>query len=346
MASIRDVAKMAGVSPASVSRILNKDVNFHINENTRKRVIETAKRMHYSKTANRRGPKGKKGMTLGLILRHTAQDEPNDPYFKNIHDGIDDEAAKWRLDTQIVFRMHDKNKNLAEISKYGAIIMVGQMTDDAVLKIKQLNPNVILVDANPDIETVDYIQNDFTVKTRQILDYLYKLGHRNIAYIGGNSSMVNMAGKTIPLASDSRARIYSEWMKIKGLNEYEHAYIRKWSIEDGFEACNDLLRQQKQIPSAIVVGSDPMALGVYKSLKNHHISIPKQVSIISFDDVEMNRYLTPSLSSVYMDSYQMGRTAVTLAKNLILEKRANTLPLILTCRSELHLRDSVVAKKD
>lgn len=344
MPSIRDVARIAGVSPASVSRILNKDETFHINENTRKRVIETAKKMNYSKNKNKRGPKGKKGMTIGLILRHSAKNEPNDPYFKNIHEGITDEASEWRLDTQLVFRMHDKDKDLSQVSKFGAIIMVGEMTDDAVEQIRQYNENVILVDANPNISNCNYIQNDFAVQTREILDYLYKLGHRNIAYIGGGSSVVNLKGETIPLKSDSRARMYSEWMKIRGLNRYEHCYIHKWSIEDGFRACEQMLHDLKEIPTAILVGSDPMALGVYKSLKNHKINIPHQVSIVSFDDVEMNRFLSPSLSSVYIDSCEMGKTAVRLAKNMMIEKGTNRMPLIITCRSELHLRDSVAPR--
>ncbi|GAA3631176.1 LacI family DNA-binding transcriptional regulator [Lactobacillus hamsteri] len=344
MPSIRDVAKVAGVSPASVSRILNKDPDFHINVNTRKRVLETAKRLNYSKTKNKRGPKGKKGMSIGLILRHTAENEPGDPYFKNIHDGITDEAAKWRLDTNVVFRMHDKNKDWEELSKYGAVILVGQMTNDAIKRIKSLNENVILVDANPDLDYCDYIQNDFTDKTTQILNHLYELGHRNIAFIGGNSSIVDMDGNTIPLKGDSRAVTYSNWMKIKELNKYEHSYISDWSIEDGFEMCNKMIDELDELPSAIIVASDPMALGVYKSLNNHHISIPDQVSIISFDDVEMNRYLTPSLSSVYMDSREMGKTAVRLAKDMMIEKSANTMPLVITCRSQLRLRDSVTKK--
>ena len=60
-------------------------------------------------------------MTIGLILRHTEENEPSDPYFKNIHTGILDEAAKWRLDTEALFRMHDKNKDLDQLSKYGPL---------------------------------------------------------------------------------------------------------------------------------------------------------------------------------------------------------------------------------
>lgn len=68
------------------------------------------------------------------------------------------------------------------------------MTDDAIKRIKAYNENVILVDANPTIENCDYICNDFGTRTQKILNYLYDLGHRNIAYIGGNSSVVAMNG--------------------------------------------------------------------------------------------------------------------------------------------------------
>ncbi|KRL23195.1 substrate-binding domain-containing protein [Lactobacillus gallinarum] len=278
-------------------------------------------------------------MAIGLILRHTEENEPSDPYFKNIHTGILDEAAKWRLDTEVLFRMHDKNKDLDQLSKYGAIILIGQMTDDAIKRIKAYNENVILVDANPTIENCDYICNDFGTRTQKILNYLYDLGHRNIAYIGGNSSVVAMNGKTIMLDRDARAEAYSDWMRIKGLNKFEHLYIDNWSIENGFRLCNQMISELDEMPTAIVVGSDPMALGVYKSLKNHQINIPNDVSIVSFDDVEMTNYLIPSLSSVYMDSSEMGKTAVRLAKDLMIEKAK--MPLIITCRSELHLRDSV-----
>lgn len=111
MASIRDIAKMAGVSPASVSRILNNDENFSINENTRKRVLEIANELNYTKGNKSRAPKGtSKKTTLGLITRHTEQNLKKDPYYWEIVQGIMFEAAKWRLRANIVFNMHDQKR--------------------------------------------------------------------------------------------------------------------------------------------------------------------------------------------------------------------------------------------
>lgn len=89
------------------------------------------------------------------------------------------------------------------------------------------------------------------------------------------------------------------------------------------------------------MGSDPMVLGVYKALNNHHISIPDDISVVSFDDVDINRFLTPTLSSVYMDTKEMGKTAVRLAKDLITENIS--IPLTVTCHSNLNKRESIKA---
>lgn len=343
MASIRDIAKMAGVSPASVSRILNNDSSFSINKNTRARVIEIANRVQYSKKKSERGPKsaGKK-MTIGLILRHDAKTELSDPYFHEIHEGIEEEAAKWRLHVEVAFTMHEKNKDWASLSAYGAVIMVGEMTADTISQVKKYNQNLILIDATPKDPDISYICNDFVEKTYEILNYLYSLGHRNIACIGGRSGIVDKEGKTIYQAGDARANAYHNWMKIKGLMNFDQAFITNWSTKEGLQSAEKVL-ELKSRPSAVVVGSDPMALGVYKAFSNHQVSIPNDISIVSFDDVEMTQYLTPTLSSVYINADEMGKLGVRLAKSMISEEIGAS--ITVTVHSQLKIRESVAKKK-
>lgn len=342
MTSIRDIAKLAGVSPASVSRILNNDASFSINKNTRERVIEIANRLNYSKENSKRGPKSaSKHMTIGLILRHNAQTELQDPYFRDIHQGINEEAAKWRLHVETVFTMHEKNKHWEELENYGAIIMVGQMTESAIKKIKSYNPNLIIIDASPQEADCNYICNDFVEKTNNILDYLYQLGHRNIAYIGGRKSIVDEEGKTIYQNNDDRIQAYLNWMKIKGLDKNISTFISNWSTEDALKSADKLL-EAKNRPSAVLVGSDPMALGVYKSFSNHRVKVPDEISVVSFDGIDMSQYLTPSLSTVYINSDEMGRLGVRLARNMIVEKVR--VAITITVHSDLKIRESVSEK--
>lgn len=340
MASIRDIAKMAGVSAASVSRILNNDESFSINENTKKRVIDIANRLHYSKEKNIRSPRNANSdMSIGLILRHDSESELKDPYFLAIHRGIEEEAAEWRLQVAKIFSMRDEDKDWDQLSKYGAIIMVGQMTDKAMDIAMDKNPNLILVDNYISDERYDRIQTDFIAQTYKVLDLLHSKGHQNIAFVGGRSSIVDTDGSRINSEHEVRAEAYSRWMQLHDLSKYSNINIGQWSAEDALQMTSKLL-QSDNLPTAIVVASDPMAMGVYKAINNAGLKIPSDISVVSFDDVEMNRYLTPTLSSVKMDSMEMGRIAVKVAREKMIGNRK--MPIQIVCSSELKVRDSIL----
>jgi len=337
MVSIRDIARMATVSPASVSRILNNDPTFSINDNTRQRVIEIANRMHYSKEASKKGPRyNHDSMSIGLILRHNLETELQDPYFHEIRRGIEQEAAKWRIRVIKAFGMRDPEKDWDQLSQFGAVVMVGEMTQPAIDKIMAQNKNLILVDSYAKHDGVDAIRTDFAEKTAEILTKLYGFGHRRIAFVGGESSIVRPDGSVVRDENEIRAMSYRNWMKLHDLPA--QTKIGQWTPESGMQLTRQILSEGTQ-PTAIVVASDPMAMGVYKAINNAGLRIPDDISVVSFDDVEMNQYLVPALSSVRMEAEEMGRTAVKLARDRMIEPHKMVLHLV--CGSQLMLRESV-----
>lgn len=343
MASMRDIAKLAGVSVASVSRILNNDETFSINENTRKRVIEIANQLNYSKdksfsSSREAGDKN----TIAIITRHNSESERNDPYFMMIRNGIEKEAAKWRLKTVRVFSMRDQDKDLTQLAKYGAVIIIGEMTQEALQEISRYNQHIILVDNYSENDAYDCIQTDFARKTHQILDILKAKGHENIAFIGGVSSRVTITGEVVYDEQEIRAENYKNWMLMNKLEEYSHVFQGKWSPETGL-AFGRKIAEMTPRPTAIIVASDPMAVGVYKVLNEHGLKIPEDISVVSFDDIQMAQFMTPALSSVKMKAEEMGQMSVELAKNKLLGVR--TMPVRVICKSELILRKSIADKK-
>lgn len=339
MTSIRDIAKIAGVSPASVSRILNNDPTFHINEAARGRVIEVAKKLHYTKADKKPGPKQRdSALSIALVMRYGNMRELNDPYFLNMHKGIDEEAKKWHLRVEQPFKLNDLDKDWADLASYGAVIIEGEMTPGAIKQIQNLNSNVIFLDVNTNIQGCNIVRNDFVEATNNILDTLYDMGHRNIAYIGGKAIITNLNGETAFTKKELRESSYISWMKMHNLDKYCHTFTANWSADGALEAANQLL-QLKDRPTAVVVASDPMTLGVYKTFNEANINIPNDISVVSFDDVEINRFLTPTLSSVYMNTEEMGKTTIRLAKDLITEKPS--VPLTITCHSQFNKRDSI-----
>ncbi len=339
MTSIRDIAKMAGVSAASVSRILNNDQTFSINENTRQRVIDVANKANYSTDKNRRGVRSVgDDLTIALIVRHSEESEINDPYFQHIRLGIEKEAAKWRLRVVRAFRMHDEDKDWEQLQKYGAVIMIGDMTTDALEKIYGYNPKLILVDNYANHPKYDCIQTDFDAKTHEILTVLHENHHENIAFIGGLGSKVNMAGQSVRYTEEIRAEQYREWMKLHNLERFSAVYQGNWSTENAVELAEQMLATTPR-PTAVVVASDPMAVGVYKAISDAGLKIPEDISVASFDDIQMAKFMVPSLTSIWMNAEEMGRLAVTLSKERILGERS--MPIRVTCASELKVRGSV-----
>lgn len=338
MASIRDIAKLAGVSAASVSRILNNDETFSINENTRKRVIEIANSVSYSKNQNQKNRDVGEKQTIAIITRHELDSEKDDPYFMLIRKGVESEAAKWRLKTVRAFSMREKEKDISQLSRYGAVVIIGEMSLEALTEISKINANIVLVDSYSEYAGFDCVQTDFAQKTHEILDLLKSKGHKNIAFIGGVTSKVDLDGTAIYHKNEVRSENYKQWMILNRLDEYTTVLQGKWSPSAGLELGEQLMAMNPR-PTAVVVASDPLAVGVYKAAVNAGLSIPEDLSIISFDDIEMSKYMTPSLSTVRLNSEEMGKISVELVKGKLLGVRA--MPVRVICSSELILRDSV-----
>ncbi len=128
-------------------------------------------------------------------------------------------------------------------------------------------------------------------------------------------------------------------MREKGLDDYVHVCLNGWSTLDGMEAGEELIQAQSQsLPSAIMVGNDPIAVGVYRALKKNNIRIPEDVSIVSFDNIEVAEYLTPSLSTVSIHTEEIGKLAVNLAKEMLTEDKK--IPVHVIVSYEMIARES------
>lgn len=127
-------------------------------------------------------------------------------------------------------------------------------------------------------------------------------------------------------------------MKLHDLQDEMNVQIGRWTAEDGMILAKEVLQSHNR-PTAIIVASDPMAMGVYKAISKSGLTIPDDISVVSFDDVEMNQYLVPSLSSVRMEAREMGKTAVKLARDRMIEPSG--MPMKLICASKLMIRESI-----
>ncbi|KST94070.1 LacI family DNA-binding transcriptional regulator [Lactococcus lactis] len=343
MASIREIAKLAGVSPATVSRVLNADETMSVSPATRTRIIKVANQLNYHKVENLgpKSPKQSNKLSIAVIKTHSSKRENDDPYFRLIQEGIALETGNWnfRLETLKLGEV-----SLEQLAQFGAVLTIGAFTDETLADIYKVNQNLIVVDNHFASSRYDLVHTDFAKQTEQVLDYLYEQGHRQIAFIGGEIRTVDLKGQKQHLLADVRTTAYENWMTIHGLSDKIQLKTGDWSMGFALNATNALIEASgDQLPTAIISASDPMSIGIYRALQLKNITIPEAISVFSFDDIEMVGYLSPPLSTVHIDSLEIGRVAVRLAKERISDGRKTALRVEVA--SEIIVRESVRKNK-
>ncbi|MBU7450234.1 LacI family DNA-binding transcriptional regulator [Leuconostoc citreum] len=341
MVSIRDVARQAGLSPATVSRVLNQDDTLQVTEQTRQRVIEVANKLNYQlKKSGRRtaAHHSTDKLSIALISTFSEERELNDPYFRSIRTGIEVAATRWQIKVDMVFRLDAPKKNWKQLSQYGAVIIVGNVSPTLLAKIQSLNPHVVMVDDDQPVTNYDTVHNDFSAQSYRVLDYLFAKGHRNIAFVGADVALYDEHGMVVNERIDPRHRVYRTWMATHGLTENLSSFLVGWDTMQALEVVPIILNKNPR-PTAIFAASDPIAIGLYRGLQTTGFKIPEDIAIVSFDDIEVAGFLTPSLTTVHPEAEEMGKAALRLARERLVGERE--LPVELIIPSTLMIRESV-----
>ncbi|MFD2114546.1 LacI family DNA-binding transcriptional regulator [Paenibacillus yanchengensis] len=336
MASIRDVAKKANISIGAVSRFLNNDPTLSISDEAKERIRRAVVALNYEKTDKTR--KKRSVSSLAIITAVSPEMEIDDPYFRNIRAGIEEEAKRHKVACNRKFSLFEGIDQVEQLSSLGAIIILGNASSEAIEQIKQVNENIVLLDNYNVSIGLDTVYADFELATKESLAYLYERGHRNIAFIGGNRFEYGLDGKREVKRDDIRHVTYVNWMKQKGLEQYCSAEIGDWTPQEGMRLVEEILDGNNR-PTAILVGSDPMAVGVYHGIQKRELTIGNDISILSFDDIEIARFLTPELSTSHIDTRELGRIGVRLAAERISDVR--TIPIKVIIPTKLIERESV-----
>lgn len=339
MVGIRDVARRAGVSPGTVSRVLNNDPTLSVADSTKERIYKAIKELEYDidkrKYVKRRLP------SIGVITTTSRQKELDDPYFNALRIGLEQEARRLHLGLNRVYNLEDNPKTWQDFDKLGAIIIVGTVSETAVKRLSKQNKNIVVLD-NPDInQEVDMVYADFERMTKRVLQLFYEKGHRRIGYIGGFNIDIDEDGEKIYSDDEKRFRAYQAFMKTNDLSP--QAKLGLWEPLEGKRMMDEWLESGQELPTALLVGSDPLSVGVYRALQSANITVGEDIEIASFDDIEIAEFLTPSLTTVHISAQEIAKAAVRLAKERIEEERQE--PVIMTFPSKLVVRESFIPNK-
>ncbi|MBM7835275.1 LacI family DNA-binding transcriptional regulator [Clostridium sardiniense] len=339
MATIKDIAKEAGVSISTISRILNLDKTLNVSEETRKRVLKIAEEMNYVTIRQRK--QKEKSYKIGVISSFVELKELNDPYFLSIRMAIEKKCNEENIDFKSLYINKILDNSINNEEELDGIIAVGIFKEEEIKILKAITKNIIFVDSSPDEWEFDSIVVDFKHGVNSAMKYLYELGHRNIGYIGAKVVPHNDINGVELI--NYREKTYREFME--NINNYRDEWVYKgnFTLEDGYELMKGML-SNKDIPTAVFIASDPMAIGAYKAIMEAGYSIPKDISIIGFDDIVTAKFLTPALTTIKVYTDFMGETAVNTLIERIKDNREMSKKIVLPVK--LIKRDSCIKTSD
>ena len=331
MVSLKDISIRCGVSIATVSKALNNHSD--ISEATKDRILKVAREMGYYPNSFARALKTNRTYNLGVLFVDEAQSGLTHEYFANVLDSFKVEAESHGYDITFINKhMGLKKMSYYEHSKYrgvdGVVIACINFDDPDVLE---------LINGDLPVVTIDHVFNNRTAiisdnikGMRDLITYIYEMGHRKIAYIGGPhespNSMYRYAG-------------FEQALKDFGLVLDKELIVEgNYKISGGSEGVLELLKRGRDF-TAVVCANDLMAIGAMEVLKGAGFRIPEDVSITGFDDIPMAKYVEPKLTTVAQPCYKMGEVATELLIKFIEGKTVED--TVITLKPKLIIRNSV-----
>lgn len=297
-AVITDVAKLAGVSHQTVSRVLNKHPS--VSEHTRKKVLDAIQQLDYRPNLTARSLVTRKTSTIGVVSCGGTQYGPSQMVY-----GIElaaRDAGYHVIITSITELTRDQISeaihHLMNQQVEGIILitpLIVQLGD-----IKDLLPNVpyVLIDAPWGID-LPTVMIDQVSGARKITRHVLDRGHKQVAFLSG------------PLHwSDARGRLegFQQEMQQDGLDPSQ-VIEADWSAEGGFVAAQKLLKQKDKF-TALVAANDQMALGAIRAFKDAGLKVPEDISVVGFDDIPEAAYFDPPLTTIRQNFSLLGKRGV------------------------------------
>ncbi len=312
MATIKDIAKAAGVSVTTVSRALNGYSD--VNEKTRKKIKDIAEQLDYSPNTLARSLVMQKTKTIGLLVSEMKKSGIKDNFTYEVLCGINEASAMVDYDLILFSTSSSKQKEksytqLCRERKVDGVIIQGIKTDDPYLQeVIDSDIPCVLIDIPIEGPSVGYVTTDNVLGGKKAVEHLIKLGHKHIGMVNGHNRA---------FVSQQRLEGYRQGLMEAGI-PFNWGYILTGGFDEdqAQQAALSLLQKNPEI-TAIFCASDLMALGVLKAANQLGLKVPDQLSIVGYDDIVLAEYAVPALTTVAQDKFLMGSEAAKLLVKML-----------------------------
>ena len=319
-----DVANLSGVSHQTVSRVLNNHEN--VSEKTRAKVVKAMNELGYTPNLTARALVTGKTATIGVLSHDTTLFGPA----STLH-AVQSAAREKGYKTSIYsLKSEDKESIIFGIRELmsdgvdGIVIIAPQIKGASQVSDVIGSFPAVLVE-NESTASLPSVNVDQLFGAKEITKHLIDLGHTKIAHISGPKDWYE---------TSRRLKGFKSAMTEKKL-ETTFIWEGDWSAQSGYECAKEIVKNRKI--TAIVAGNDAMALGALKAISEAGLQVPRDISLVGFDDLPESRFLTPSLTTARQDFHAVGEQALSVLLGLINDRSAR---MNVAIKPEILIRES------
>ncbi|EGR4293428.1 LacI family DNA-binding transcriptional regulator [Vibrio cholerae] len=330
MATMKDIARLAGVSTSTVSHVINK--SRFVSDEIAERVNNAAQQLNYAPSALARSLKMNRTKTIGMLVTTSTN-----PFFGEVVKGVERSCYHQGYNLILCNTEGDNQRMKASINtllqkRVDGLLLMCSTLEGERLDVFDRYPDIpiVVMDWGPILFASDKIQDNSLQGGYMAAKHLIECGHKEIGCITG------------PLIRHQAQMRYEGYKR--ALAEAGIAINPDWIVESDFECeggyqAFEKLYQRGKLPSALFVSNDMMAMGVIQAASQRGLRVPDDLSLIGYDDVHIAKFMTPALTTIHQPKYRLGKAAVdTLLYRL---ENPDTTAQVVQLEPTLVVRDSV-----
>jgi LacI family transcriptional regulator len=296
---IKDVAREAEVSTATVSHVINN--TRHVSDEVRARVLEAIERCDYYPNAQARSLASGRSHTLGLVVSDIMN-----PFFPELVKSIEMAAYERGYDVVLANTNYDAERTsnyvrrIIERKVAGVALMTSELDTALIDELARRDVCVVFLDLGSAGEGMSNLVVNYALGVRESIQHLVSLGHEQIAYISGPDRL-RSAAKRREAFSDCMTHLFPDTRPL--------IYKGNFKIEGGRRAAYEMMMRGR-LPTAVMAANDLTALGAMQEFRAAGLKIPQDISIVGFDDIAFASLTDPPLTTVCLPRTELGRRAV------------------------------------
>jgi LacI family transcriptional regulator len=299
MSSIKDVAREAGVSTATVSHVVNN--TRYVSDEVRARVLGAVERCGYYPNAHARSLASGRSQTLGLVVS-----DISNPFFPELIKSIEAAAFERGYDLVLSNTNYDPGRTSHYVRRFierkvaGVVVMTSELDKTLLGELARRDVSVVFLDLGKPGVHMSNLSVNYEAGIEEAISHLVALGHEEIAFVSGPERLRSAARRLEAFRNSMRRHL----PRARSL-----LYRGDFKLDGGRRAATEMLAADTR-PTAVVAANDLMALGVMAGLRAAGLQIPRDVSVIGFDDIAFAASAEPPLTTVCLPRVELGRRAV------------------------------------